>query len=128
PLIRHPETGPCRLKAYAFVSRPTCSSSIVRWVWSRLWSFQVQNSRAAERRPLWLRPTPRPTASAAISTAATISHGRDNAQRGGRVFPTGGGFGAARRCCFSRDFRPIVRAFCHELCNRGCTTVCRLCT
>jgi hypothetical protein len=29
------------------VFRSTCSSSIVRWVWSRLWSFQVQNSRAA---------------------------------------------------------------------------------
>src|SRR5437667_7241458 len=26
----------------AFVFRSTCSSSIVQWVWSRLWSFQVQ--------------------------------------------------------------------------------------
>ena len=25
----------------AFVFRATCSSSIVRWVWSRLWSFRV---------------------------------------------------------------------------------------
>jgi hypothetical protein len=49
-LIRQPESGPCRLNAYAFSFRATCSSSNVQWVWSRLWSLSRSRKRASIRR------------------------------------------------------------------------------
>src|SRR5258708_29457727 len=36
----------------AFAFRTTCSSSRVRWVWSRLWSFRVQNAASSRVRAL----------------------------------------------------------------------------
>ena len=35
----------------AFSFRPTCSSSNVRWVWSRLWSFQLDAFAPCARKP-----------------------------------------------------------------------------
>src|SRR2546423_1422640 len=33
----------------AFSFRPTCSSSLVQWVWSRLWSFRVGEGHGCAR-------------------------------------------------------------------------------
>ena len=36
----------CKIPAHGdFPFRTTCSSSHVRWVWSRLWSFRVESAR-----------------------------------------------------------------------------------
>src|SRR5579862_318683 len=37
----------------AFVFRWTCSASNLQWIWSRLWSCRVQNTRRGRRDAAW---------------------------------------------------------------------------
>src|SRR5436305_2924186 len=59
----------------AFAFSPTCRVRSVRWVWSRLWSFRVQNGVAPKLLcPLLERAPPHPSAepsAAGTSPAAT---------------------------------------------------------
>ncbi len=58
----------------AFCVKGTCTSSSMRWVWSRLWSFQIQNALLVSAMAALTRTSTRPRASTPVCPPRQISH------------------------------------------------------